>query len=280
MNEARSRVLVALDGSPVAATALPVASVVAAQLGATLEILYVRTPADPIEDPRRELRLDGAQTNVVVVDSDDPARAILGATQSSRVQLLVMTTHGRRIEPGRDLGHVANAVVAGATQPILLVRPEAAVGVDKPSELRHLLVPLDGTPTTSSVLRPMADLARRLGASVDLLHVVSPGQELPAEVGSISGPRYVDQPQHEWPAWSGEVAARVAAAGTELPDDIPVQVFLVHGSIGKEITDFARERHIDAIAAACRSGLQPGRAPVLRAILAHTPCPILLVGTT
>lgn len=278
MSETRTKVLVALDGSTAAATAIPVAGVVAAQLGAKLEGFHVNTGGKPITDPRSRLHMEGVQAEINVVDSADPASAILAATRDPEVQLVVLTTHGRTVDPDRELGRVAKAVVAGASQPILLVRPEAVKTAGQPPpELRHLLVPFDGTPTTSSVLRPAAELACRLGASIDLLHVAHPGMQAEKEAGSITAPRYVDQPHHEWPAWSREVADRLAAACVGMKD-VPVRVFLTHGRIGREITDFAVERHIDAIVVARRSGLEPGRAPVIRAVLAQTPCPVILVG--
>ena len=48
------RVLVALDGSPAAATALPVAQTVARQLSATLELLHVGATLPPALAPDSE----------------------------------------------------------------------------------------------------------------------------------------------------------------------------------------------------------------------------------
>ena len=68
------------------------------------------------------------------------------------------------------------------------------------------------------------------------------------------------------------------ASSTAWPPEVPVRVFLRRGSIGDEINRFAAERGYDAVVLVRRSRLEPGRAPVLRAVLDRAPCPVLLVG--
>ena len=273
-------VLVALDGSSAAATALPVARLVAAQLHAGIEILHVAPTRPAAPDLARRLllereNLDGVEIHLHV---GEPAAEILRASSDPRVALVVLATHGRVIEPGRQLGHVAEAVIAGAERPVLLVRPEATRQHGaRLSALRRLLVPLDGTPGTATALRSVTELAGRLGASLDLLYVAGPSRATPGEPGSIGAPLYVDQPQHEWPGWEREMIERLMACA-ECPAGVEVRMFLARGEIGVEVTRFAAEHEDDAIVLVRRSRLEPGRAPALRAILDRTPCPILLVG--
>src|SRR5512142_182144 len=91
----RQTVLVASDGSPAAATAIPLAHAVAAQMAAVVEVLYVTTagaaPGPPPDGEALRVRADGR----------DPAPSIVRAAAESDVALLVMTTHGRVVEPGR-----------------------------------------------------------------------------------------------------------------------------------------------------------------------------------
>ena len=139
----------------------------------------------------------------VRLDAGDPAAGILRASADPLVTLVVLTTHGHIIEPGRSLGRVAEQVIAGTTRPILLIRPEVTPMAIRPgAALQRLLLPLDGTPTTAALLAPATALASRLGASVDLLYVADVGTPPPDEPGSIGAPQYVDQPQHEWPQWA------------------------------------------------------------------------------
>lgn len=271
----REKVLVALDGSPAAATALPVARVIAAQLGATREALHVVAPQD------------GGALAVIPADLPDtlvqervgePAAVVLQASAEPGVVLVVITTHGRAIEPGRPLGRVAEAVIAGAARPIVLVRPEAAWTEARAAGLRRLLLPLDGAPSTAAALRPVTELAARLGAAVDILYVADPAQTPPRERGTITTPRYVDQPQHEWPQWAAEVSARLGALCAGCPPAVPIRVFLARGEVGGEVVQFAESHAEDAIALVRSSRFERGHAQALRTILDRTPCPIVLVG--
>ncbi len=275
------KVLVALDGSEAAATALPLARVVAAQLGASVEILHVASAEAPTTDLWRRLHLDLASSEGVQVRSHvgEPAPAILRAAAQPDVALLALTTHGRLLDRRRHLGRVAEAVVAHAARPILLVRPEAAPrpGAERP--LTHLLLPLDGTPTTAAALGPATDLAGRLRAAIDVLYVASPVAARPGEPGTLSAPGYVDQPHHEWPEWAREVMDRLCTCLAHVPAGVPVRVYLARGEIEEQIATFARAHDERAIVLVRRSHLELGHARVLRAVLDRTPCPVLLVGS-
>jgi len=279
-NDQTERVLVALDGSPAAKTALPVARAVARQLHARLTVLHVAPTRIPMETLRR--RLDLGPEDLEEVDlhmhQGDAAAGILRMIDEPGTLLTVLTTHGRNIEQGRSLGRVAEAVIAATLRPILLVRPEAAIPATTPTTLlRCMLFPLDGTPTTASGFEPVTHLASKLQASVDVLYVANPLEQRPSESGSVSMPSYVDQPQHEWPEWASEVMERLAACA-QCPQDVSVRVYLAYGAIEEEIIRFAVAHHEDVIALVRRSHMEPGRARVLRAVLDRTPCPVLLTG--
>ncbi len=276
--QAAARVLVALDESEAAATALPVARSVAAQLGAEIEVLHATYVTADTGELRRRLGLESGELRDVplIMCEGDAAPCILEHASAPGVLLMALATHGRAIEPGRRLGRVAEAVVKRSMRPILLIRPEAsAVHHAEPGPMKRLLLPLDGSPATAAALEPAFALISRLGASADVLHVASAKQAGERERGSMSAPRYVDQPQHEWPHWASELMDRLSVSGGA---EIPVRVFLRQGDIGSEIALFAAEQRYDAVVLVLRSRLEPGRARVLRAVLDNTSCPILLVG--
>lgn len=279
-NTSRGKVLVALDGSAAANLALPVARVFARQLGAGVEILHVALA--PIEQrlvthvlslTRKELR--GAEVRILV---GGPTEGILEAARAPETRLIVLATHGRLVERGHRLGRVAAAVVAATDRPVLLVRPEAIVGREHlPTRIKRMLVPLDGLPVTFGALPPAIDLASKLHAAVDLLYVVSPGQPVPVEPGSIRTPQYVDQPQHEWPQWSREATRRLIT-GAGCPSGVRARAFLGYGDIGTEVVRFASDYQEDIIVLVRRSNFEAGRARVLHQVLWHTPCPIFLLA--
>jgi nucleotide-binding universal stress UspA family protein len=271
-------VLVALDGSPAAATALPFARAVAVQLGARLVLLHVLPKPDVAAALRHRIAADQGALAQLDIDAPigDAAAGIVARASSPAVALVVLTTHGRAIDPARTLGHVAMTVIARVMAPILLVRPEAVVGQVGP--LHRLLAPLDGTPLTAGALAPVAALAAQLGAAVDILYIADGGGAAPNESGTLSLPRYVDQAHHEWPQWATKAADHLRACCEDWPATVPLRAFFTQGEIGPAIVRFAAQDRYDAIIMARRSKLQPGRAKVLREVLAHTPCPILLVG--
>jgi nucleotide-binding universal stress UspA family protein len=274
---ALQKIVVAWDGSRPSAVTFPLADIVGRQLTAKVEILHVLRPEASGNDVARNLRevLDGLDASSLRIESGEVVQTIVAKSAEPDVIMVVLTTDGTAIEQGSHLGSVAKGVIVGTTKPVLLVRPAASW---KPRELRRLLLPVDGTPKTAAALKPAAELARRLGAALDLLHVAGPQAQAPEERGSIGAPRYVDQPQHEWPNWAGEVGERLARLAAECPREVEVQAFLAHGDIDAEIERFAVQHGADAVVLVRRSQLQSGRARTLRSMLERSSCPVLILS--
>ncbi|HEU5441432.1 MAG TPA: universal stress protein [Ktedonobacterales bacterium] len=277
-------VLVALDGSAAAATALPVAQRLAHLLKMPLHVLHVATSPITASSVAELLHLDaaGASTAEIDVRAGDPSEEILRAVKEQRTYLTVLTTHGREIEADRHLGHVAEQVIASTMRPILLIRPEAAAAASTALEAKRFLLPLDGKAATARALGSITDIVCRLGGSFDVLFIADPVKlALPQmkEPGTLGIPRYVDQPQHEWPAWMREVLDYLGACSARHPLGVPARVHVVSGPITSVVLQFVAEHLEDVIVLVRRSHLEPGRAEVLRALLDETPCPVLLTGT-
>jgi len=162
-------------------------------------------------------------------------------------------------------------VLEGATCPVVLVRPERGV---VPWALHRLLLPHDGTPTTSVAIRPAVELARKTCAGLDVLHVVGPFADHHTERGSLTPPRYVDQPQHEWPAWLGEFVERldsICPLGS-----LDVRMWLARGVPGDEVLRVASERGDDLIVLAWRGAWEGEHAATVKTVLQNAPCPVML----
>jgi nucleotide-binding universal stress UspA family protein len=132
-------------------------------------------------------------------------------------------------ERGKMLRRTAMQVLHDAQCPVVLVPPQRGA---TPWHLHHVLVPHDGNPSTSCALRPAAELAEHGRAELLVVHVMDVGAA-PAELGSLTTPRYVDQPQHEWPAWASEFIDRLAC-GCPL-GQLHVRILLAHGNAAAEI---------------------------------------------
>jgi nucleotide-binding universal stress UspA family protein len=271
-------ILVPLDGSQFGEHALPLARAIACQTGATLHLVHVHVITVPISvdaipvfdealdahDRAREqayldalaqhLSNDGA-VGVTTSILDDP---IAGALQTYAVtyavDLIVMTTHGRGAFSRFWLGSVADTLVRCAPMPILLLRPHATPpDLEQLPEIKHMLVPLDGSALAERILPAATALGALTNATFMLLHVIA----LDTAAGYAM----------DWPivrSEAGTLAARRAAAQTYLDrvaERLGAQSLVAHtavigGQPAPAILEYARDHDVDLIALAThgRSG--------------------------
>jgi nucleotide-binding universal stress UspA family protein len=192
-------VLVPLDGSPLAESALPYAEVLARRTGAALTLVratpHASGPAQvrAIEDAEGYLTDlatglgDRGVTAQVAVPYGSPSTWIVDEVGLRNIDLIVMATHDRT-GPDRWLhGSVAEAVVRHSGVPVFVVR--AADGMrpterlDQPAPV--LVVPLDGSRFSEAALPVACDLAGALDARLVLVGVVPPPGQLVAGEGSV-----------------------------------------------------------------------------------------------
>ena len=271
---AATTLLVPLDGSLHATAALPVARGLAEVCDATLAVLHVAddVPASAALVDRMKLSAEDVRGLVVEGRTGAAAAVIVRAAAERRAALIVMCTHTRLDDTPRTFGTVAEAVLRTAPCPVVLVPP---IRGRRPWALRRLLLPHDGTPTSAAAIGPAAALAAQATAELVVLHVATPGAERPTEVGTLVSPRYVDQPQHEWPAWAREFLDRVHGLGPAT-NGVSIRLALVHGEPGAAIVDFARQDASDLIALAWRGRLEPERARTMRRVIRDTVCPVIV----
>lgn len=206
-------IIVPLDGSAFGDYALPYAEALARRHGAVVYLVHVHHPFMPGEalEPlphfhfqriaefdlaadahARDLESDRlwekadrlAGRGVAAVAQVLTGRVVDAITQFARGAedaLVVMSTHGRSGFHRAWLGSVADAVVRHARTPVLLVRPsEAAPPSPEEISLRRVLVPVDGSDFSTTVLGPVADLADGEPAEVTLLEVAPPPEDAAA----------------------------------------------------------------------------------------------------
>ena len=126
------RIMVPLDGSELAQTALSHAMALCKALGATLILLHVRERGSGIEASERYLDYMTRQlaSNNVAIEialrEGAVAEAIVHAAESERIDVIAMATHGRSGVQRMVYGIVAEQVLRNAHTPVLLVRVPAA----------------------------------------------------------------------------------------------------------------------------------------------------------
>ncbi len=267
-------ILVPLDGTPHATVALPVAKTLAALLEGELHVLHVARRAIPPRELLGQLGLSAEDLHGTVLDLEtgSPARAIVDAAREHEGASIVLCTHTGMEKPYGALGHVADEVLRTSPAPLVLVQPERG---HRPWVVDHILLPHDGTPTTAAGFAPASDLALRAHAALLVLHVVAPAGRQPREPGTFTVPRYVDQPQHEWPSWAAEFLERVCEMGG-LPDELALHLQLASGEPGAEIVRYAREHGTDLIILAWHGHAEAERAETMKTVIHQAPCPVLV----
>jgi nucleotide-binding universal stress UspA family protein len=212
-------ILVPLDGSAFGERALPMAYELARRAGATVHLVHVHDLAllpftfegygafDPVWTERH--RADAATyleglaeragqvgVNVRLRLLEAPiVESIADYAERVEADLIVMTTHGRGGVSRAWLGSVADDLVRAATVPVLMLRPtETEAEAEEAAALRHILVPLDGSPLAAAALDEAAAIAAIEGARVTLVHVISPlyaaGPPYAATVASYDAEAY------------------------------------------------------------------------------------------
>jgi nucleotide-binding universal stress UspA family protein len=187
-----SRILVPLDGSPLAEEALPAAMLFArrAGTGSKLILLYV-SPREhlvylrggPFAMPpgteqeitaylARQAAAVSAQGVAVetVRTEGEAALGIIERAQAHYADLILLVTHAREGSSRLVHGSVADRVLQEAPVPVLLLRHgEQPINLFAPEQHPQLLLPLDGSALAESVLLRAMALAQQLGATVTLL---------------------------------------------------------------------------------------------------------------
>ncbi len=268
-------ILVPLDGSSVAKVAMPVARSLAEMLGATLHVLYVgqkRPGASELLD-QLGLRVEDMRGAVLDQLAGDPADGIMNVACRLPAPLIVTATHTGRHRFGASVGSITRALLAKRPPAILLVPSERE---PEPWRLRRVLLAHDGTPSADCAIAPAAELAHRAGAEVTALHIAARTAQQPTEPGSLPAPLYVDQPQHEWPAWANEFVERMMALGHH-PGVINFKLLVAGGQPGSEVAHLARESGADLVVVPWHGKWESQRPGAVKAMVASSGCPVLLI---
>ena len=186
-----SKILVPLDGSKTAEKVLPYARHLAGKFKIPVELLAVLDIAEMathisaekarhldtmIEDGVRAstIYLRGIATtfpdgNVTcTVEKDRAEEAIIGKAGADGGTLIAMATHGRSGMDRFLLGSVAEKVLRGSANPLVLVRAKDEAKTSGEAPFKSIIVPLDGSELAESVIPLAAAMAKKLELEVVL----------------------------------------------------------------------------------------------------------------
>ena len=192
------KILVPIDFSEGSKMALPYAIGIARDFGATVSLAHVvpsTTPADlthlgiVLEEKRllkqaqglmRQFRANQLPSDTGGKDfvlSGSPAPEICRLAAKATFDLIVLATHGHSGLKHLWLGSVAEKVVRHAPCPVLTIREEPLCCLlpdVNPMRVKRILVPTDFSELSRGAVVRAAQLARRLGAQIDLIYVIEP----------------------------------------------------------------------------------------------------------
>jgi len=269
MKDDTLRILVPLDGSPLAETILPALLPLVSSQATMLTLLKVINRVDEIEPARSYLSrlqkdVEGDRVESVTrLEFGRPAEEILHLAQSKRYDFAAMTTHGRTGLRRAFMGSVAEEVLRHSAIPLFLNRPGTKIG-----DWKRIVVALDGSPVSEQILEEAARLAGLLGAT---LHVVRVSLPLLPETDMFFEP--MSPAREEAGPYLDEISARLARRQILT---VPV---LREGFAGVEITKYAAE-----IGAGLIMMMTEGRSgfprflsgSVAEEVLRSASCPVLI----
>jgi nucleotide-binding universal stress UspA family protein len=306
-----SRILVPLDGSPLAEAVLPEVVELAALRRAEVLLLRVAVAhahpgLDPVEAQVRAIEesqayLKGIETRLAAqglpvksaVRYGQAAEEIFEHARIESADLIAMSTHGRSGIRRWVLGSVAETVVRRSPTPVLLLRAKDAIrsaaDVAPPPEphpvspmdasaairIRHILCPVDLSPAALGVMESAGVLAQRFGAELTVLHAIYDPLD--------AGHPYVPHPPL---AHLREEMMRIAEEtlrgqmGRALGSPPRASLTVVAGSPLRQIIRFARERGVDLIVIGTKGRGGPDHlisGNTAEQVVRTAPCPVLSI---
>lgn len=258
------KVLVPLDGSKLAEGILPFVSQLARGLSSSLVLLSVidleatdipkrqreglekdrleREVKRPLQEVADRLGAEGI-TAESVVSFGRPAEQILQIAQREECDLIAMSTHGRTALGRGILGSVTDRVIHSSPVPTLAIASNRAREYQREdTTLSKIIVPLDGSGLSESVLPYVKELARSLSLEIMLVRVIDTGGPY---AGLLDDARFVgvdEEIEAEVKGYLKEVCEGL------LSDGLKAQWQVLTGTPATAIVDIAKETPQDMVA--------------------------------
>ena len=293
-----TRMLIPLDGSKVAEQVLPYARFLARALSIPVELLHAADPealslltdpehsryadtvwADKINSGKTYLEaisrsFQGARVQCLV-EKGKAEDVVIDKADADKNTLIVMATHGRSGIQRWLLGSVADKVLHGSSNHMLLVRASEQGNTAGEAVLKTVVVPLDGSALAEQVLPYVGDFAKKIALKVVFLRAYG----LPPSVTGDEYGTYMEELINQIESEARDyLATKVDEAKQNgINDVVPIVKF---GYGADEIIALARETP-DNFVAMCthgRSGIKRWvLGSVTERVVRHSGDPVLIV---
>ena len=179
------RILLPLDGSDIAESALPYAEELASKLGAELVLYHAYSHEKHPQEHMYKTYLNSIAQIVrgktgagdikvsTTIETGEAASNICNLVNQNEVDLVVMTTvSSSGLKVGKTLGSVTDHVCRNVPVPVMLIRPANAMQPEKNEQLlKRMLVTLDGSELSKLALPIAEELAAGLKLNTTLFQM-------------------------------------------------------------------------------------------------------------
>lgn len=294
------KLLVPLDGSATAEGVLPYVRAFATGLSIPVHLLQVMDPESLIPSPAAqpgrphnivtgEREHDGDYLKKIVASFPDPAKVsssvrigkpaevIIEVAATDIDTLIAMATHGRSGVGRWLLGSVAEKVLHGAENDVVVIRATEQIERKRAAaELKRIVVPLDGSELAEKALPRAVELAQQINLEVVLLRAyLMPGVAYPT--GSYAPDwKLLDQEKKE--IASEYLEGKIRQLRNE--GFGRVSFTALEGSAAEKIIDVARENPESLIAMSTHGASGAGRwvlGSITERVIRHSETAVLVV---
>ena len=293
-----NNILIPLDGSHLAETVLPLASMLANLSHARLILFHVieQNPPDKVHGEHHLANQGEASAYLTQVTQSlpadfkvdqhvhgsgekDVAHSIVDHCKEMSVDLIVMCAHGQSGLQSRIFGNIAQKVLSIGVVPVLLLSPEKDRRIEA-SNCQCILVPLDGDPDHEAGLDMAVELSHICQAKLHLVMVIHELSTLPGEqaASAVMLPN-VTSALLDLDCEEAELYL-VELMGKLIDKDIPVTGEVQRGDPARQIARSVRDVSADMIVLGTHSKTAMGAfwsGSVTPKIATQTHLPLLLV---
>jgi nucleotide-binding universal stress UspA family protein len=237
--------LAALDGSKASESILPYLETLLGSQDANVTLAHVlpdeaesqvQKATTYLNKTAKDLRDKGAVVDVHVL-TGKTAMMLVDLAVRGGYSLILMASRGRKGLPRLILGSVAEEVLRRSPIPVLIVHPLTKPGI-KP-RLKRIVVPLDGSHRSGSILPHVATLAKATGSKIFFMTTVDPRAKNGAPVEVLAKTLFREQKELHRQGIQTELAIRYGDPTVEIlsygdVQDADLLALSTHGRSGVE----------------------------------------------
>ncbi len=285
-----------LDRSPLSEAGLPYAIFLARTFGSRLTLLHVMQPMHEdvphttdalgweiarheasayLERLQEQAARASGQTVDTRLEQGHPADRISSVARQLRADVTVLGSHGHGGATAWHLGSTVQQVLAVARTSVLVVRPGLPDLVEVAP--KRILVPLDGSVRTESVLPVAARVAQTHGAELLLAHVVL--EPLPSAM--LTAVEDLELARHLASRLEAGAKRYLEQLRAQLPRDIKVRTVVIrHPDQRQSLLELSRREQSDLVVLSAHGAIcnrERSFGSVALYMLTHSKTPLLVL---